>query len=180
MPTHPGRTGPARPFHRGVHDLADPSRRRHRPGARPYRADRKQFLTLQARGILAADFVHVDTILLRRIYALIVIEHGTRRAYLAGITTHPDGAWTTQAARNLLMDIGHHADSARFLIRYRAGQFTESFDAVFTAAGIRILLSPPQASAHPQRAPPAPGPDRVPAALQHRPVTPHPSPARTR
>jgi putative transposase len=105
----------------------------------------KQFLTLQARGILATDFVHVNTILLRRIHALIVIEHGTRRAHLAGITTHPDGAWTTQAARNFLMDIGHHADSARFLIRNRAGQFTESFDAVFTATGIRILLSPPQA-----------------------------------
>jgi putative transposase len=105
----------------------------------------KQFLTLQARGILAADFVHVDTILLRRIYALIVMKHGTRRAHPADITTHPDGAWTTQAARNFLMDIGHHADSARFLIRDRAGQFTESFDAVFTAAGIRILLSPPQA-----------------------------------
>jgi putative transposase len=100
---------------------------------------------VQARGILAADFVHVDTILLRRIYALIVIEHGTRRAHLAGITTHPDGAWTTQAARNFLTDIGHHADSARFLIRDRAGQFTESFDAVVTTAGIRILLSPPQA-----------------------------------
>jgi transposase len=105
----------------------------------------KQFLIAQAHGILAADFVHVDTVLLRRIYALIVIEHGTRRADLAGITAHRDGAWTTQAARNFLMDIGHRADTARFLIRDRAGQFTESFDAVFTAAGIRIILSPPQA-----------------------------------
>jgi putative transposase len=59
----------------------------------------KQFLTAQARGIIAADFVHVDTVLLRRVYALIVIEHGTRRAHLAGVTAHPDGAWTTQAAR---------------------------------------------------------------------------------
>jgi hypothetical protein len=49
----------------------------------------KQFLTAQARGILAADFVHVDTVLLRRIYALIVIEHGTRRVHLVGITTNP-------------------------------------------------------------------------------------------
>ena len=105
----------------------------------------KQFLTTQARGILAVDFVHVDTVLLCRIYALIIIEHGTRRAHLAGITAHPDSAWTTQAARNFLMDLGHRAECIKFLIRDRAGQFTSSFDAVFTAVGVRILLSPPQA-----------------------------------
>jgi putative transposase len=105
----------------------------------------KQFLTAQALGILAADFVHVDTVLLRRIYALIVIEHGTRRAHLAGVTANPDGAWTTQAARNFLMDLGQLTASVKFLIRDRAGQFTDSFDAVFTAEGIRILASPPQA-----------------------------------
>jgi putative transposase len=105
----------------------------------------KQFLTTQARGILAVDFVHVDTVLLRRIYALVVIEHGTRRAHLAGITANPDGAWTTQAARNFLMDLGPLAAAVKFLIRDRAGQFTSCFDAVFTAEGIRILASPPQA-----------------------------------
>jgi putative transposase len=105
----------------------------------------KQFLTAQARGILAADFVHVDTVLLRRLYALIVIEHGTRRAHLAGITANPDGAWTTQAACNFLMDLGARATDVRFLIRDRAGQFTGSFDAVFQADGIRVLASPPQA-----------------------------------
>ncbi len=151
----------------------------------------KQFLTAQARGIIAADFVHVDTVLLRRIYALIVIEHDTRQVHLAGITMHPDGAWTTQAVRNFLMDLGQRAASVRFLIRDRAGQFTESFDAVFTAAGVRILASPPQApranaicermigtlrregprpAADHQRAPPARGTDRVLAALQHRPT----------
>lgn len=82
---------------------------------------RKQFLTAQARGILAADFVHVDTACLRRIYALIIIEHGTRRAHLAGITAHPDGAWTAQAARNFLMDLGQRATSVKFLLRDRAG-----------------------------------------------------------
>ena len=95
----------------------------------------KQFLTAQARGILAVDFVHVDTVLLRRLYALIVIEHGTRRAHLAGITANPDGAWTTQAARNILMDLSQRTASVKFLIRDRAGQFTSSFDAVFTAGG---------------------------------------------
>jgi putative transposase len=105
----------------------------------------KQFLTAQARGILAVDFIHVDTVLLRRLYALIVIEHGTRRIHLAGITAHPDSSWTTQAARNVLMDLGQRAASVKFLIRDRAGQFTSSFDAVFTAEGIRVLRSPPQA-----------------------------------
>jgi transposase InsO family protein len=87
----------------------------------------------------------VDTVLLRRIYALIVIEHGTRRAHLAGVTANPDGSWTTQAARNVLMDLEERTASVKFLIRDRAGQFTDSFDAVFTAEGIRILAIPPQA-----------------------------------
>jgi hypothetical protein len=93
----------------------------------------KQFLAAQARDILAVGFVHVDTVLLRRLYALIVIEHGTRRVRLVGITASPDGAWTTQPARNVLMDLGHRAVSLKFPIRDRASQFTGSFDAVFTA-----------------------------------------------
>jgi len=104
-----------------------------------------QFLAAQARGLLAAGFVHVDTVLLRRAYALIVIEHGSRRVHLAGLTSNPGGARTTQAARNFLMDLGQLTESVKFLIRDRAGQFTSSFDAVFTAAGMRILASPPQA-----------------------------------
>jgi hypothetical protein len=87
----------------------------------------------------------VDTVPLRRIYALIVIEHGTRRVHLAGVTAHPDGPWTAQAARNFLMDPGQRAASVTFLIRDRAGQFTDSSGAVFQADGIRILASPPQA-----------------------------------
>jgi putative transposase len=83
-------------------------------------------------------------VLLRRIYALIVIEHGTRRVHLAGVTAHPDGARATQAARNFLMDLGQRAASVKFLIRDRAGRFTGSFDAVFAADGIRILASPPR------------------------------------
>jgi transposase InsO family protein len=118
------------------------------PGAAPHPAAGptcKQFLTAQAAGILAVGFAHVDTVFLRRIYALIVIGHGTRRVHLAGITANPDGAWTTQAARNFLMDLGHRAASVKFLIRDRVGQFTDAFDAVFQADGIRILASPPRA-----------------------------------
>ena len=74
-----------------------------------------------------------------------VIEHQTRRVHLAGITAHPGGARTTQAARNVLMDLGQRTATVKFLIRDRAGQFTDSFDAVFQAEGIRILASPPQA-----------------------------------
>ena len=105
----------------------------------------KQFLAAQARGILAVDFVHVNTVLLRRFYALIVIEHGTRHVHRAGITANPDGGRATQAARNFLMDLGQRAASVKFLIRDRASQFAGSFDAVFQADGIRILASPPQA-----------------------------------
>jgi len=105
----------------------------------------RQFLTSQARGIIAVDFIHVDTVLLRRLYALVVIEHGTRRVHLAGITAYPDGAWTVQAARSFLMDLGQRATTVKFLIRDRAGQFTSSFDTVFTGEGIRIVASPPQA-----------------------------------
>jgi putative transposase len=122
-----------------LHDAGiDPAPRRAGPTWR-------QFLTVQARGILAVDFVHVDTVLLRRVYALVVIEHGTRRAHLVGITANPDGAWTTQAARNFLMDMGERMAGVKFLIRDRARQFTSSFDAVFTPEGVRILVSPPQA-----------------------------------
>src|SRR5258707_4360267 len=63
----------------------------------------KQFLTAQARSIIAVDFVHADTVLLRRVYPPVGIEHGTRPAHPAGITPHPDGAWPTRAARRFLM-----------------------------------------------------------------------------
>jgi transposase InsO family protein len=122
-----------------LHDAAiDPAPRRSGPSWR-------QFLTAQARAVLAGDFVHVDTVLLRRIYALIAVEHGSRRAHLAGVTANPTGAWTTQAARNLLMDLGDRVAPISFLLRYRGSRFTSTFDAVFAADGIRILTSPPRA-----------------------------------
>jgi putative transposase len=105
----------------------------------------REFLAGQANAILAADFFHAGTVFLRRLYVLFFIEHGTRRVHLAGITARPTGAWVTQQACNLLMNLENHADGLKFLIRDRDAKFTAAFDAVFTAAGVRIIKTPVQA-----------------------------------
>lgn len=99
----------------------------------------RQVLDAQAAGILAVDFLHVDTVLLKRLYVLVFIEHGTRRMHLGGVTANPTGEWTVQRARNLAITLGGGAERFRFLIRDRGSNFTQSFDAVFQAVGIRIL-----------------------------------------
>jgi len=105
----------------------------------------RQFLAAQAAGILAVDFLHVDTVLLKRLYVLVFIEHGTRRMHLGGVTAHPTGDWTVQQARNLALTLGERFEDIRFLIRDRGSNFTASFDAVFQAAGTRILCTAVQA-----------------------------------
>ena len=120
-------------------------RRRIPPAPQREQTTWRQFLRTQAGTMLACDFLHVDcAVTLKRVYVFFVIEVGTRYVHVLGTTTNPDGAWTAQAARNFVMDLGERTEGFRFLIRDRGSQFTNVFDAVFAGAGIEVIKIPPR------------------------------------
>jgi putative transposase len=82
---------------------------------------------------------------LTRLYVAFVIEHRTRRVHLLGVTRYPTGSWLTQLARDLTADLEEAGQRFRHLIWDRDAKFTSAFDTVFTAAGIDVLLTAPQA-----------------------------------
>jgi putative transposase len=116
----------------------------------------RQFLSAQAKGILACDFFTVETVFLKTLYVLVFMHIQTRRVLGVGVSANPNGTWVTQQARNLLMDVEGDTEirRMRFLLRDRDAKYPRSFDAVFAAEGTRVVLTPyrtPQANGHIER-----------------------------
>ncbi|MFD7015784.1 integrase core domain-containing protein [Streptomyces sp. NPDC059928] len=115
------------------------------PAPRRTGPSRREFLTTQAEGIIAADFFHIDTISGRRLYALAFLEHGTRKLHITGITAHPTAQWAIQQARNPTTGLGTRVESLHFVLRDRDSKYTNSFNAIFETEEMQVLLSAPQA-----------------------------------
>jgi len=115
----------------------------------------RQFLSAQAKGIVACDFFCVETVFLKTLYVLVFMHIHTRRILGVGVSANPNGTWVTQQARNLMMDLDADPELCmRFLLRDRDAKYCRSFDAVFAAEGIEVVLTPyktPQANGHIER-----------------------------
>src|SRR6266496_1918816 len=146
IPADSGRTAQARPPGRRIHNPPDPQGTEDPSGSETHTDETwRHFLHAQAATMLATDFFHLDcAVTLQRLCCLFVIEVGSRYVHIPGITANPDRPWTTQQIRNLLLDLGDHAASFRFLVRDRAGQFTASVDAALASTGIQAAKIPPR------------------------------------
>jgi hypothetical protein len=124
------------------------------PVPRRARLSWREFLHQQAASIVECDFFTVDTLWLRRLYVFFFIELERRRVHIAGITAHPNGAWVTQQAGNVLATLKNEGKQPRILIRDRDVKLTKAFDAFLQSEGIRVIRTPiaaPQAKAHAER-----------------------------
>ena len=117
-------------------------RHRLRPAPRTSGPSWSEFLRAQAAGALARDFFSVETITLRRLYALFFIDLERRQVFLAGVTAHPVGAWVTQQARNLAITLEDEGRAVRVLVRDRDAKFVGPFDKVMGSIGARVILTP--------------------------------------
>ena len=115
------------------------------PAPRPASTSWRSFLRRQAAGIVACDFLTVDTVFLQRLYVLFFIQLHNRRVHLAGVTANPTGAWVARQARNLAVALDEEATVIRFLIRDRDSKFTRAFDDLWHAVGVEVILTPIQA-----------------------------------
>jgi putative transposase len=115
----------------------------------------RQFLSAQAKGIVACDFFTVETVFLKTVYVLVFLHVHTRRILGVGVSANPDGTWVTQQARNLVMDLHDNPElRMRFLLRDRDAKYCRGFDAVFAAEGAEVVRTPyrsPRANAHVER-----------------------------
>ena len=104
--------------------------------------------------IIACDFFTIETFRLKTLYVFFLIELGSRRVHLAGITANPDSAWVTQQARQLVWKLEETDANLRFLIHDRDSIFTHAFDNVFKSMGFHVIQSPlqaPDANAYAER-----------------------------
>jgi len=124
------------------------------PVPRRGRLSWREFLRQQAASIVECDFFTVDTIWLHRLYVFFFIELERRRVHIAGITAHPNGAWVTQQARNILTTLNEEGKHPQILIRDRDVKLTKAFDAFLRSEGITVIRTPiaaPKAKAHAER-----------------------------
>ena len=126
----------------------------HPQGRPPLVSQAREFLRQQAASIVECDFFTVDTLCLRRLYVFFFIELERRRVHIAGVTAHPNGAWVTKQARNILTTLREDGKRPRVLIRDRDVKLTNAFDAFFRSEGISVIRTPiaaPKAKAHAER-----------------------------
>ncbi len=131
-------------------------RRRHRvpPSPRRYGLTWSQFLRAHTKGLLACDFLVVNTVLLGTLYVLVFLELNSRRVVFSSCTDHPDAEWVVQQARNVAMEMQDLEIPIQLLIHDRDSKFTQDFDAAFNAEGAKVALTPyrcPRANSHCER-----------------------------